>query len=230
MIISAAKLAANRANAELSTSPKTEEGKATVSKNALRHGLSAAEVIVRDGEREEFETLQAELLEEVSPEGTVESLLFQQLLHSAWNLRRVRRLEAALFDGSTDPLLDDALEQKMQRLARYHACFERTFHRALKELKLLQTNSVVNTTFREATGTDLLPLAAAAKVTKQTQKLHAEDLYSEIFRIQQHRDEAFLGRALVLEAREKAVGNAAQPTLQVTITSQPKPGFSEGRV
>ena len=69
MIISAAKLAANRANAQLSTGPKTEEGKAAVSKNAVRHGLSSTEVIVRDGEREEFENLQAELLEEVSPEG-----------------------------------------------------------------------------------------------------------------------------------------------------------------
>ncbi len=36
---SAAKLAANRANAQHSTGPKTEEGKARVSHNAFKHGL-----------------------------------------------------------------------------------------------------------------------------------------------------------------------------------------------
>ena len=39
---SQAQIAANRANAQLSTGPRTEEGKAASSRNAYRHGLFAA--------------------------------------------------------------------------------------------------------------------------------------------------------------------------------------------
>jgi hypothetical protein len=42
-IVSQARAEANRANAKRSTGPRTTEGKARVSKNALRHGLSAAQ-------------------------------------------------------------------------------------------------------------------------------------------------------------------------------------------
>ena len=42
-IVSQARAKANRANAKHSTGPRTVEGKARVSKNALRHGLSAAQ-------------------------------------------------------------------------------------------------------------------------------------------------------------------------------------------
>ena len=42
-IVSQARAEANRANAKRSTGPRTAEGKARVSKNAWRHGLSAAQ-------------------------------------------------------------------------------------------------------------------------------------------------------------------------------------------
>ena len=38
---SQAKIQANRRNAEKSTGPKTEEGKAVVSRNAVTHGLTS---------------------------------------------------------------------------------------------------------------------------------------------------------------------------------------------
>ena len=41
--VSQARTEANRANAKRSTGPRTAEGKPRVSKNALRHGLSAAQ-------------------------------------------------------------------------------------------------------------------------------------------------------------------------------------------
>ena len=39
---------ANRANAKRSTGPRTAEGKARASKNALAHGLTARDIIVGD--------------------------------------------------------------------------------------------------------------------------------------------------------------------------------------
>jgi hypothetical protein len=58
----------------------------------------------------------------------------------------------------------------------------------------------------------VLPLADAAKVAKQTQKLSAEDLYSEIFRIQKRHDEAFLGRVRVLEAQQNGLNDRLPPS------------------
>jgi hypothetical protein len=56
----------------------------------------------------------------------------------------------------------------------------------------------------------VLPLADAAKVAKQTQKLSAED--SEIFRIQKRHDEAFLGRVRVLEAQQNGLNDRLPPS------------------
>src|SRR5207245_743754 len=89
---SAAQLTANQANARRSTGPVTSEGKARVSQNALRHGLTARHLVIRPDEQEDFDQLQSELLAELDPQGATEALTFHELLHAAWNLRRFRRI------------------------------------------------------------------------------------------------------------------------------------------
>ena len=169
---SAAQIAANAANAQHSTGPRSPEGKARSSQNATRHGLTSARLIVRDDEREEFDELQSSLLEEIRPQGALETDIFSHLLHASWNLRRLRRLEAELFSDGIDPLTDSGKDQEMDRLARYQARIERSYYRALKELRVLQTNRVVRTTYErrgklrgEAPG-----LAVWAEVSKRTQR------------------------------------------------------------
>ena len=46
---SQAQVEANRANAAKSTGPRTSEGKAAVSQNAVKHGLLAEQVVIKDG-------------------------------------------------------------------------------------------------------------------------------------------------------------------------------------
>jgi hypothetical protein len=179
MNVTPEKLAANRANAQHSTGPKTDDGKARVSQNAVKHGLTSKDIIVRPDEREEFEALQADLLAEIAPFGALEGLLFEQLLHAAWNLRRIRRLEAKAFDGAADPLEDDKLAQLLDRYARYQARYERTFHRVLKELKAVQTQRTVNFTYTYYNGQQLPVLIDSCKVIKQSQ-----DFYEEIISLQ----------------------------------------------
>lgn len=200
MNVTPEKLAANRANAQHSTGPKTDDGKARVSQNAVKHGLTSKDIIVRPDEREEFEALQADLLAEIAPFGALEGLLFEQLLHAAWNLRRVRRLEAQLYDGVTDPLANDALEAKINTLARHQARHERSFHRALRELKALRTQHVAAAVLTEATGRELPPLADASKVAKQTQELSVERMWADLFELNQRREDAFLAQMSAREA------------------------------
>jgi hypothetical protein len=136
----AAKLEANRANAQKSTGPRTEEGKARSSRNAVKHGLSSRDLVIRSEERETFNDWLAEYRAELDPQGSLEEALFNQIVYADWNLARVRRLEAELFTGDVDPLLDEQNEAKLDRLARYAQRFERTLHRAINELRRLQTD------------------------------------------------------------------------------------------
>src|SRR5690349_1836883 len=53
--ISEARLAANRANAQLSTAPKTEHGKATASLNAVKTALTGRTVLLPSDDAFEYE-------------------------------------------------------------------------------------------------------------------------------------------------------------------------------
>jgi hypothetical protein len=148
--------------------PRTPEGKARSSKNALKHGLTARDVVVTPEERPEFEELLASYTAELSPCGVLEETLFNEIVHAAWNLRRLHRLEASLATSQPDPLLDDDLEDKITRLHRYHARAERTFHRSLKELRALQTERAARDILadRQAEAPVLAPAADLAKRTQ----------------------------------------------------------------
>jgi len=134
------KLAANQANAQLSTGPKTPEGKARSAMNSWKHGLSARELVIRPEDQPDFDELHAAYLAELRPQGILETEMCNAVVHAAWNLRRVRILEAALFNGSIDPLTDEQNEPKLARLTRYYKRFESTLLKCTRELRTLQSN------------------------------------------------------------------------------------------
>ncbi len=159
---------ANTANAQLSTGPRTEAGKAQSAQNARKHGLTAAELVIPFEDREEFEALHADYETDVRPQGALQQSVFEELVASAWNLRRIRRLEteACSTAKSYGELLDSAeIQGKLDRLGRHKGRIERTFHRSLRELKALQTNDSI-------ASSACLPLASAteiARISKRTQ-------------------------------------------------------------
>jgi hypothetical protein len=160
---SPAKLAANAANAQASTGPRTPEGKARSSQNARVHGLTSREVVVAEDEREIFEQFVAGYEQDLQPQGALELTLFNQIVHSAWNLRRVHILEAALFDGAADPLADDGCAAKLDRLARYAKRFENTLFRSTRELRTLQTNRAQRASVLPVVRETIPPRADTAK-------------------------------------------------------------------
>lgn len=95
--VSEAKLIANRANAKLSTGPRTPAGKARVRLNAIRHGIFASEALIRAGDGAEegpaFEALLAALKDDLAPAGALEELLVEKLAVIVWRWRRVLRYE-----------------------------------------------------------------------------------------------------------------------------------------
>jgi hypothetical protein len=95
--VSERRIQANRRNALRSTGPKTERGKRTVARNAIKYGLLAREVVITagDGEEnlEEFHSLVDRLWESYEPVGVVEESLIQTIAICWWRKARVLRAE-----------------------------------------------------------------------------------------------------------------------------------------
>jgi len=91
-------LEANRRNAELSTGPVTDEGKAIVSKNRVSHGVLSRDVVLPGMEQfenvEDFKQLKESLEEYWQPEGVMEESLCEDLAIQWWRMRRLYRHES----------------------------------------------------------------------------------------------------------------------------------------
>jgi hypothetical protein len=112
--VSERRIQANRKNALRSTGPKTERGKRAVSRNAIKHGLLAQEVVITagDGEEslEEFHALVERLWEYYEPVGVVEEMLVQTIATCLWRKARVIRAENGEIRKRLDTLsMDRAL-------------------------------------------------------------------------------------------------------------------------
>jgi len=136
---SAAQVLANRENAKHSTGQRTETGKTNSSANSRKHGLTSREVVIKEDEQPEFDDLVASLARELELGSELETVTFSNLIHAAWTLRRCRRAEADLAAVS-DPFTDADAARKQQNIQRYAGQAERSYYRALKELKALQTH------------------------------------------------------------------------------------------
>lgn len=90
------RLSANRQNAQKSTGPRTNEGKASSSKNALRHGLTAVRIVLDGEDAALYEALRRDLIEDFRPETALQMSLVQQLSGLLWRLRRAAAYEPAL--------------------------------------------------------------------------------------------------------------------------------------
>lgn len=93
-----AQVRANRLNAQKSTGPRTEAGKAAVSQNAVTHGLLARKTVISGEDPGQFETYRAQLLAELHPAGVLEAVLAERIVGLAWRLRRADCLQAEVFD------------------------------------------------------------------------------------------------------------------------------------
>ena len=126
---------ANRRNALKSTGPRTPEGKAAVSMNALKHGLRARTVVLPSENREEFDQLCDDLEAEWNPQSRTEQFYVEQMAVSQWKLTRMEVGEVGVFQDDSAaknqiPVLD--------RLWQAQCRMERSYARAQRELQRLQ--------------------------------------------------------------------------------------------
>lgn len=90
-------ITANRQNAKRSTGPKTPEGKARASLNAVRHGLLARQSVIPEEDRADYLDLLAALEAEHQPQSPLETFLVHQMASAQWRLERLTRIETGFF-------------------------------------------------------------------------------------------------------------------------------------
>jgi hypothetical protein len=88
---------ANRTNAQRSTGPRTDEGKAVSKLNAVKTGLTGRTVLLPEDDVERYEAHLASWQAEFKPVGPRENALVQSIADAHWRLDRITRLEFALY-------------------------------------------------------------------------------------------------------------------------------------
>ncbi len=94
-----AQATANLANAQHSTGPRTETGKAVSSQNALKHGLTAQTVLLPGEDEAAYRKMCEGTFEKFAPACTPEQELIQLLCDTQWRLSRCGRIEAAILSA-----------------------------------------------------------------------------------------------------------------------------------
>jgi hypothetical protein len=95
--ISDARLTANRANSQLSTGPRTPEGKAKSSMNAVKTGLTGRTVLLPSDDTLVYQQHLDRLLAHLSPATDTEKSLVQTIADTEWRLLRIAPLEASIY-------------------------------------------------------------------------------------------------------------------------------------
>ena len=117
------------------------QGKAKSSRNAIRTGLYAARDFMRAGEEEEYAQTLIKLMDELTPEGTLEETFATEIMGATWRLRRCRLVEEAfgmVEDLDFDPMMDERTEKHQKSVDRARAQSHLILRRSIGELAQLQ--------------------------------------------------------------------------------------------
>ena len=141
---------ANRRNATKSTGPRSPEGKARSSMNALKSGVDSEAEIIPGENPAALEELTAEYLQRWRPTTPEQRRYVDTLIRNDWLLSRLARVESGLWQyGMLSPYQSDQTqpegaamyrcERAFGRLQSRTSALERSYKEALRELKSLQS-------------------------------------------------------------------------------------------
>ena len=104
---------ANRKNALLSKGPKTNLGKINSSKNSLKHGLTAKQLVIGE-DINEFEKYRDHMIEALKPEGILEEQVVFKIIDVGFRLRRIGGIEAGIYNQE---ILHHEIDEYKQKMA-----------------------------------------------------------------------------------------------------------------
>jgi hypothetical protein len=182
---SEAQLAANRANAQLSTGPQTQTGLAAIAHNNFRHGLASAFVVLPTEDRAAYDDLLLNLNLEFSPSTETEEILVTAMAQHHWLEQRSLRLQQPLFEAAAET--GAAPDGKQLGLyLRYQSTNDRAYHKALSQLLCLRSDSRRSQIgfepqkARNESQQARLTAFTEAQLAKQTQTARAQEMKEDL--------------------------------------------------
>ena len=163
----ARRAAVNRANAERSTGPRSEEGKAIASLNAVKTGLTGRTVLLPSDDAAAYAAHIAEYENEYKPAGLRERELVQSLADTSWRLKRIPGLELAIYARGRSEFADTFLSN--DPAVRASKIELETFLKYEKQLKNLQLQEARLARRYEKESTELRSLQQARRDQEQAQ-------------------------------------------------------------
>jgi hypothetical protein len=88
--------AANAANARKSTGPKTAEGKARSSRNALKHGIFCKQLLMPGEDGGQLREIRKDYYFTLKPQNALELAMVERIVQSHWRLARCERAEKTM--------------------------------------------------------------------------------------------------------------------------------------
>ena len=135
-------LLANRLNALKSTGPRSVEGKARASMNALKTGIDARSQTIPGEPISQLEELTDDYYERFCPTTPEQRMLVDSLIDCEWLLRRFRRVEGQMWEHPNFEITFAKAFRKdsdhFARLQRRIDATQRNYRNALHELERLQ--------------------------------------------------------------------------------------------
>ncbi len=203
--VSEAQLAANRANAALSTGPTSDEGKAIASRNHTTHGLTALPnpnfKVLPTEDQSAFDRQLARFHQDWTPTTATEEELVTRLAVHSWLSDRALRLQSQILAEVGEQI---AVEERKDfaLYMRYHTTHSRGFSKSLSELMRLRNFHLRQETAAAVAERRALQAQIRFESQKQKAELHAARM--EALRLKQE----------AIKQRNEKAQKPTQPVVQ----------------
>ena len=143
MAASAIQIETNRANAQHSTGPRTDDGKQRSSLNAVRHGLTGQTIVMPHEDMQAYLAHCQNYAQEWQPAGVTEMHIVQSIADTQWRLHRAHAHQLTT-DAMDSEQLDEIERTKaLDRISRYASRIQRDLQSSIKLLQNLQAERKV---------------------------------------------------------------------------------------
>ena len=147
--MTAARMTANRANAQHSTGPQDTS---RTRFNGMQHGLTSKQTVLPGESQEEYDSFRQEFLNDFDPQSAMERTLADRAIAAAWRLKRFQGVENAFYTDRIDAYLKDnpkagpdaamanlfidpVESKKMSLFLRYQTNVQREYDKAVNEFR-----------------------------------------------------------------------------------------------